>query len=70
MSQQQIPRPTFGLDQYHDVIAFQSFQLMHAQLGRARLEGEVAMLAEQLAETKKKLQEAEERLALPVAEAS
>lgn len=50
MQQPQIPRPQFTPDQYHDLVAFQTFQLMQAQLALSVRERDLLAVAQQCAD--------------------
>ena len=60
--QQQISRPQLTLDEYHDLVMFQTFSLMRAQLALGQRDREVATLVQQLAEEKSRADKAESQL--------
>jgi hypothetical protein len=60
--QQQIPRPQLTLEQYHDLVMFQTFTLMNTQLALEQREREVTALAQQLAEQTARADKAEAQL--------
>lgn len=61
--QHQVQRPQYGAEQYHDLIAFLSYNTMQLQMALARSEATVKVLAQQLTEAQSKLKEAAEQVA-------
>lgn len=58
MTQQQIPSPQFSAQQYHDLVTFQAYQLMQAEMALSRREQELQMLAARVVELDGKLKAA------------